>query len=114
MPQTELFLGLDVHKDSITAVGAEAGRGGEVRQLGALTNDLHALERLITKLRGPGKRPLQVCYEAGPCGFVIARRLAQLGVPCTVVAPSLIPRKPGEQIKTHRRDAEHRAVGRPG
>lgn len=111
MKQTELFLGLDVHKDSITAVVAEGGRGGEVRHLGKFANDLHALERLIAKLRGPNKRVVHVCYEAGPCGFVIARRLKQLGVDCVVVAPSLIPRKPGDQVKTDRRDAEKLARG---
>jgi transposase len=107
MKKTELYIGLDVHKETITAAVAEGGRNGEVRQAGTITNDLHALEKLLRRIRGEDKeRPLHVCYEAGPCGFVIARRLTQLGLPCTVVAPSLIPKKAGDRIKTDRRDAD--------
>lgn len=106
MKETEIYIGLDVHKETITAAVAEGGRAGEVRQAGTITNDLHALEKLLRRLRGDRKRTLHVCYEAGPCGFVIARRLKQLGIECTVVAPSMIPKKPGDKIKTDRRDAE--------
>jgi transposase len=94
----ELYIGLDVHKDSITVPVAQGGRDGEVRLYGTISNDLHAIEKLLTRLRkAHGANPrLEVCYEAGPCGFVIARRLRQLGVPCIVVAPSMTPRRSGD------------------
>ena len=106
MKAITLYLGLDVHKDSITIAIAEGRPGGEVRLYGTLTHDLHALEKALARIRKahPGAR-LEVCYEAGPCGFGIARRLNQLKVPCLVAAPSLIPRQPGAPFKTDKRDA---------
>jgi len=106
MKVIKLHIGLDVHKDSVTIAIAQAGRQGEIRLFGTITNDLHALEKALSRIRQahPGA-PLEVAYEAGPCGFGIARRLRQLAVPCLVAAPSLIPKPPGAPFKTDQRDA---------
>jgi len=106
MKKQILYLGLDVHAQSIAVAIAEAGPQGEVRSYGSITNDLHALEKALSKIKKahPGCA-LKVCYEAGPTGFVIARRLAQLKTDCTVVAPSLIPSRAGDRVKTDKRDA---------
>lgn len=96
------FVGLDVHAASIAVAVAEAGRDGEVRSLGTIPNNPESVRRLIGKL---GKRGLQVCYEAGPCGFALYRLLTSMGVECFVIAPSLVPKKPGDKVKTDRRDA---------
>lgn len=103
----ELYLGLDVHSDRMAVAVAEGGRSGEVRDLGAISCDLHAVEKLLGRLRKQhgSEVVIQACYEAGPCGFGIARRLRQLGVDCQVVAPSMVPKRPGERVKTDRRDA---------
>src|SRR5512138_139438 len=106
MKPIELYLGLDVHKDSITIAIAQPGPKTELRLFGTITNDLDRLEKALVRIREahPGAS-LQVAYEAGPCGFVIARRLKQLKVPCLVAAPSLIPKLPGSPFKTDKRDA---------
>jgi transposase len=98
------FIGLDVHAASIAVAVAEAGRAGEVRSLGAIPNRPESVRRLIKQLGPVGK--LRVCYEAGPCGFVLYWQLTSMGVPCDVVAPSLVPKKAGDKVKTDRRDAE--------
>ena len=79
MSAITLYLGLDVHKDSITIAIAEPGPKGENRLFGTISNDLHAIEKALNRIRKahPGAS-LEVAYEAGPCGFVIARRLKQL------------------------------------
>jgi len=105
MKAIPLYIGLDVHKDSIVIAIAEAGRNGEIRIFGTITNDLQALEKALIRIRKahPGAI-LEIAYEAGPCGFGIARRLKQLKVSCLVAAPSLIPKQPGAPFKTDKRD----------
>jgi transposase len=92
-------------KDTTVIVVAEAGRDGEVRQLGTISSDLHALERVLTKLRADGAT-LHVAYEAGPTGFVVERHLRAMKIDCIVVAPSKMPVPGGRRQKTDRRDAE--------
>jgi transposase len=96
------YLGLDVHAETITAAIAE-GRG-KIRSLGKFPNRPEAVRKLIDKLSGA--KDLKVCYEAGPTGYALYWQLTQLGVDCEVIAPSLIPTKSGDRVKTDRRDAE--------
>ena len=95
------FVGLDVHADTIAVAVAEPD--GEVRSLGMFPNRLESIRKLVAKL-GPAKQ-LKACYEAGPTGYVLYWQLTALGVACEVVAPTLIPVKPGDRVKTDRRDA---------
>ena len=95
------FIGLDVHADTIAVAVAEPG--GEVRSLGVIPNRAESLRKLVKKL-APAES-LRVCYEAGPTGYVIYWQLTALGVRCEVVAPTLVPTKAGDRVKTDRRDA---------
>ena len=105
------YVGLDVHKEGIVVAVAEGGLRGEVRDYGRIANTPAALDRLMRKLGGEGVR-LRVCYEAGPCGYGIQRHVSARGHECVVVAPSLIPKRAGDRVKTDRRDAAGLARGR--
>lgn len=104
MVEHTLFLGLDVHKKTISVATVEDRAGAEVRFYGTMENTPDALRKLSKKLSQAGQH-LHACYEAGPCGYNVQRHLTRLGHRCDVVAPSLIPRKSGERVKTDRRDA---------
>ena len=98
------FIGLDVHKERISVSVADNGRQGAVEYLGEIHNDADSLAKLCRRLERT-RTVLSFCYEAGPCGYGVYRQLTGLGHRCAVVAPFSIPRKPGERVKTDRRDA---------
>jgi transposase len=98
------YVGLDVHKTTIAVAVADGASSSEVRQLGVFANRADVVRKMVERLERPGRR-LRFCYEAGPCGYGLHRFLTGLGHACTVVAPSLIPIKAGDRIKTDRRDA---------
>jgi transposase len=104
MEKNTIFVGLDVHKNTIDVGLADAGRDSEVRFYGSIGGDLDSLHKVIRKIQSTGAT-LRVVYEAGPCGYDIYRSLTRRGVECVVVAPSKIPRKSGDRIKNDRRDA---------
>ena len=98
------FVSFDVAKTKHAVAIAESGRAGEVRFVGEIENTPATIERTIKKLAGRYGR-LHVCYEAGPTGYGLYRQIRELGHDCLVVAPALIPQRPGERVKTNRRDA---------
>jgi transposase len=104
-----IFIGLDVHKATVCIAVAAGGRGGEVRQLGVFENRPEILSKVVSRLSKGGRR-LSFCYEAGPCGYGLHRLLTGYGHECVVVAPSLIPIKAGDRVKTDRRDAKKLAI----
>lgn len=108
MKQTRSFIGMDVHKATISISVAEEGRSGPVRFLGTIPNTADDVAKMVKRLSKHGE--LDFCYEASGCGYGIHRQLTALGHRCSVVAPSLIPRKAGERIKTDRRDSEKLAI----
>ena len=103
MADVTTYVGLDVHQASI-AVARLTGRD-RTPETWEIPNDRAAVRRLARKLRREAASPIQCCYEAGPCGYAVQRQLIAEEVPCQVIAPALMPRKPGDRVKTDRRDA---------
>jgi transposase len=100
-----VYVGLDVHAETIAVATADDGRNGEIRFYGTIRNTADSILRLTKRLSSRNTTPV-FCYEAGPCGYGIHRLLTKLGFECAVVAPTMIPRKVGDRVKTDRRDAE--------
>jgi transposase len=101
---SEAFVAFDTSKLRHAVAIADQGRAGEVRFLGEIENTGTATAKLVKKLAARHSR-LTFCYEAGPTGYDLYRQIKSLGHECVVVAPSLIPKKPGDRVKTNRRDA---------
>jgi transposase len=101
---TEVFVGIDVAKARNAIAVADGERGGEVRFLGEVDASTESMRRLINRIAAKYDR-VHFCYEAGPTGYGLYRLITTLGHSCSVVAPSLIPSKPGDRVKTNRRDA---------
>jgi transposase len=99
------FVGLDVHAETIAVAVAE--KDGEIRSLGVIPNRLPSTRKLCARLGDSGT--WRACYEAGPTGYTLYWQLTGLGVECMVVAPTLVPMKAGDRVKTDRRDAERLA-----
>ena len=104
MREFSKYVGLDTHKETVAVAVADA-IGGKARYYGEIANTPEAIRKLVKKLCPDGE-VISFCYEAGPCGYEIYRQISRLGHHCSVVAPSLIPTKPGERVKTDRRDSE--------
>lgn len=104
MEKSLKYIGVDVHKETLAVAIADEERGSEVRYLGAVPNTDDAMRQLVKRLARTGAA-LSFCYEAGPCGYGLQRLLAKLGQECIVIAPSMMPRRPGDHVKTDRRDA---------
>jgi transposase len=105
MRKRNMFIGLDVHKETIDVSIADGDRLGEIRHYGVIPSDLEPLDKVVRALRAPG-RCLHFVYEAGPCGFGIHRHLTARGEDCVVVSPSMIPKRSGDRVKTDRRDSQ--------
>jgi transposase len=103
MHEPTTFVGMDVHKKDIAVAMLIEGQNGPTEW--RVANEPTAVRRLGKKLQHEGGSQIHCVYEAGPCGYALQRQLQQLGLTCDVVAPSMIPIRPGEKIKTDRRDA---------
>ena len=103
MEKYSKYIGLDVHKEAISVAIADK-KDKEVRYFGEIPNNEESLKKLVRQVKKDGAS-LSFCYEAGPCGYGIHRHLVELGQDCQVVAPSLIPRKAGDRVKTDKRDS---------
>ena len=101
----EVFVEIDAAKARNAVAVAEGGRNGEIRYLGEFDNTPEATAKLVRKLTARYET-VHFCYEAGPTGYGLYRQIIALGHKCMVVAPSLIPRRPGDRVKTNRRDAQ--------
>src|SRR5664279_2940570 len=102
MKDFSTFIGMDVHKETIAVAIGE--KHGVPRYYGEIANTTEAIMKLVKKVVSKGVRAA-FCYEAGPCGYGIYRQITDMGYRCDVVAPSLIPKKAGDRVKTDRRDA---------
>jgi transposase len=105
MGESTTIIGLDVHTASVTA--AVLRPGAPTAWVTAAPAEVAELGRWVQRVAQAG--PVQCVYEAGPCGFTLARHLGRLGVPCTVIAPALVPKRAGDRVKTDRRDAQQLA-----
>ena len=116
MADPTLFVGLDVHKRTIAVAVAPDTPGSSCTYYGTIANTPDALRRLTKEPAGEGAEP-HLCYEAGPCGYAVQRRLSRLGHRCGGVAPTPIPRQAGDRVKDDRRDAptlaQNRRAGHP-
>ena len=101
---TPVFVGLDVHKETISVAYAAGGVSEPPHFVGQIGTRQRDVDKLVRRLQGQSSQ-LVFAYEAGPCGYVLHRYLTQKGLDCRVVAPSLIPKRPGDRVKTDRRDA---------
>jgi transposase len=99
-----IFIGLDTSKLKISVAVADGERNGEVRFIGDISSEPVSVASMVDKLSRRGAK-LHFCYEAGPTGYGHFRQIVELGHECVVVAPSLVPKRPGDRVKTNRRDA---------
>ena len=103
MKQVTTFVGIDAHKKDLFIAMLSGDQSTPVTW--QLANEPNAVRRLVRKLEREAPGPVRACYEAGPCGYALQRQMTTTRVSCQVIAPALVPRKPGERVKTNRRDA---------